>query len=288
MTVVVIGAGGYVGRNLLARFSAIDQDVFAVSSGTPGGINKQTGLFPSGLEFPRNAKAVYFLAQSPHYRLVPDMSAHLLAVNCVLAVRAAEMARRAGIRRFIYASTGNVYAPSLAPLPESAPVRRDNWYALSKVMGEEALAMYSQILDVTAARIFGVYGPGQVDRMVPNIIDSVLHEREVFVERNPDDATDLGGLKVSLIYIDDLVDALIALADKAGCPTINLAGTQPVSISQIANSVSALSGHTARITVRETARAFDLIADTRLQQRLLGPCRYDLTSGLRSTLARPA
>ncbi len=94
-------------------------------------------------------------------------------VNVHSAVAIAEHARRAGAKRFVYASTGNVYAAGFAPFSEAAPVRRDDWYALSKVHAEEALALFRPQLDVVIARLFGVYGPGQKGRLVPNLLASV-------------------------------------------------------------------------------------------------------------------
>ena len=139
---------------------------------------------------------VYYLAQSPRYRQTPEQSAHLFAVNCVAATQAAEAARRAGVNRFIYASTGNVYQSSFLPLAETAPVRRDNWYALSKVMGEDALALYRPYLDITIARIFGVYGPQQTDKLVPMIAERIKARLPIFLDKNPHNAADLRGFFV--------------------------------------------------------------------------------------------
>lgn len=285
MTMVIVGSGGYVGKHLVSRLSELGVATFPVSSTSGSGIDPVTAQFNPALEFPRNAKAVFFLSQSPLFRQVPEKAAHLLAVNAVLAASAAELARRAGIKRFIYASTGNVYAPSFGPLAESSPVRRNDWYALSKLMGEETLGMYAPYMDVTSARIFGVYGPKQTGRLLPNLVDSVLSGRGVFVDRNPEDPNDVNGLKVSLIYIEDLVQALIELTDVNGCAIINLAGPNAVSVAQLANSVAKLTRQQAQISLRETPRPFDLIADTSLQQRLLSPCRHDVASGLEKTLA---
>lgn len=284
MKVAVIGAGGYVGRHLCAKLEEQGTTVLRFSAGETNGISATTGLLPEGCAFPTNLDAVYFLAQSPHYRQMPEHSAHLLSVNCVAAVQAAEVARRAGVRRFVYASTGNVYAPSFGALAEDSPVRRDTWYSLSKVMAENALALYQQYLDVSFARIFGVYGPEQEDKLVPTIIHKVGDELELFVDRNPNDHCDMGGLRVSLIYIDDLTDALVGMLDKQHNGPVNLAGDEPVSIRQLAEEAARLLGKSPRISVGERYRELDLIADTTVYRQLFGPPKISFRTGMERIL----
>lgn len=284
MKVAVIGAKGYVGRHLCAKLGEQGNSVLRYSAGEGNGISGTTGLFPEGFAFPPELDAVYFLAQSPHYRKMPEHSAHLLSVNCVAAVQAAEAARCAGARRLVYASTGNVYAPSFNALPEDAPLRRDNWYSLSKVMAEDALALYQQDLDVSFARIFGVYGPEQEDKLVPTIIHKVRDELELFVDRNPNDHSDMGGLRVSLIYVDDLIDALVGMLDKAHNGPVNLAGDEAVSIRWLAEEGARLLGKSPRISVGERYRELDLVADTTVYHHLLGLPKISFRAGMERIL----
>lgn len=281
MKVAVIGASGYVGEHLCATLQGRGDEVFVVSAGNAQGISLDTGLLPRDFSFPEKVDAVYFLSQSPRYRQVPEHADHLLSVNCVAAVQAAEVARKSGIRRFIYASTGNVYAPAFVPVAESAPVRRDNWYSLSKLMAEDALALFRCDMEVTIARIFGVYGPRQQGKLVPMIEESVRQGRVVFADRNPHDQDDIDGLRVSLIYIDDLVDALLGLLDVSGCAVVNLAGVEAVSIRRLACEIGRNLGIEPRIEVGEKRRETDLIADVNLYKDLLGLPKIWLAEGLR-------
>jgi len=215
---------------------------------------------------------------------MPEQSAHLLSVNCVAAVQAADAARRADAKRFVYASTGNVYGPSFAPLTESDRVRRDNWYSLSKLMAEEALGLYRPFFDLTVARIFGVYGPEQEDKLVPLICQSVRAGKALFVDRNPSKPNDLDGLRVSLIYIDDLVDALLALLE-ARCPgVVNFAGPEAISIRRLAEEAGAILGVPLTISVGSKTRESDLVADISLFSKYLGSPRISFNEGLKRVL----
>lgn len=284
MKVAVIGARGYVGRHLCTKLEEQGTAVLRYSAGEASGISRRTGLLPEGFAFPLDLDAVYFLAQSPHYRQMPEHSAHLLSVNCVAAVQAAEAARRAGVRRFVYASTGNVYAPSFEALTEDSSVRRDNWYSLSKVMAEDALALYQPHMEIAVARIFGVYGPSQEDKLVPMIINKVRSGAELFVDRNPRDDTDHDGLKVSLIYIDDIVSCLIELSRNSHRGPINLAGSEVISVRDLAVSAGKILAIEPKISFSNNYRDFDLIAETSLSRRLFGDPRVIFQEGLKRVL----
>jgi UDP-glucose 4-epimerase len=280
--VAVIGAGGFVGRHLCCKLAAQGDEVLAFSAGLPRGISVETGLFPFDFTLPHGVEAVYFLAQSPRYHQMPDQSAHLLSVNCVAAVQAAEAARKANVARFIYASTGNVYAPSFFPLPETSPVRRDNWYSLSKVMAEDSLGLFLPHLNVTIARIFGVYGPRQEGKFVSKLAESVRLRHPVYADRNPHNSRDVDGFRISLIYIDDLVDSLVKLLPVTKCKILNLSGPEAVSIRLLAIRLGKFLDRQPNISLGRGFREGDLIADTSKYCTLFPLTRFvSLDEGLR-------
>lgn len=285
MKVVVIGSSGYVGQHLCNGYRLRGDEVVELSSSS-NGINPDTGLFPPNFSIPNNVDVVYFLAQSPRYRSAPEGADHLVSVNCVAVVQAAEAARRACVGRFIYASTGNVYSPSFEPLSEAGNVRRDAWYPLSKVMGEDALFLFRSSMKVTIARIFGVYGPVQTDKLVPFLMQALKVGRPLFVDRNPRNTDDHDGLKVSLIYIDDLVTAFMCLAEQVSPPeVVNVGGEQAVSVREIADIMGNQLGIKPSIAVSEKNRDFNLIANVGLLKTLTGIEFTNIEDGLVKTLA---
>lgn len=277
---LIIGSNGYIGRFLLKELRDLDQEVICISSGEDSGISLDTGLFSSDFSLPSDIDTVYYLAQSPRYRDMPQQSPHLLSVNCISAVQAAEAARKAGVRRFIYASTGNVYEHSFLPLSEKAPVNRRDWYALSKVMAEDALDLYRPYIDITTARIFGVYGPYQTNKLVPMLAERLLKKEDILLDRNLSDPDDLDGLVVSLIYIDDLVKCLVQLKDIKDCNTINIAGTEGVSVRRLSTALALHLGLTPRFVVRDVYRHFNLISDGCIQSERLNVPLVSLSEGI--------
>src|SRR5207247_5153577 len=71
-----------------------------------------------------------------------------------------ESARSAGIRKLVYAASSSCYGLAEVPTTESAPIRTEYPYALSKYMGEEAVFHWGQVykLPVNSIRIFNAYG----------------------------------------------------------------------------------------------------------------------------------
>lgn len=280
----VIGSNGYIGRHLCAAFKARGIEVIEISS-TNGGIDPSSGLFSADFKLPQEIEAVYFLAQSPHYRDVPKYADHLLSVNCVAAVQAATAAAQAGVKNFIYASTGNVYRPSFETITETSDTRRDAWYPLSKLIAEDALRLFQPEMHIVSARIFGVYGRNQKNKLIPSLISSIRERKPIVIERNPNDAKDMDGLKLSFMYIDDLVKAMISLADHPSlAETVNLAGDRAYSIREVAEIIGKHLGIKPRIEMTDNIRQGDWIADTSLMKTLLDINMTDIETGITKTL----
>jgi len=73
-----------------------------------------------------------------------------------------QAAQKAGVKRFIYIASSSCYGiPDIYPTPESAEIRPQYPYALSKWMGEEMVMHWSQVYSFPAVslRLFNVYGP---------------------------------------------------------------------------------------------------------------------------------
>lgn len=272
MKVLIIGSGGFVGKNLLAYLGSRGIEALGISSQHSNGISPHTGTLSDGFSIPPETHTVIYLAQSPFYRNVPEKVGHLLRVNVVSAVEVAEKALKAGVKRFIYTSTGNVYEPSFDLLTETSPLNRRNWYSLSKIHAEEALSIYQNDLDILILRLFGVYGPNQRDKLVSNLWKSIDLGKKIKIYRHPDQVEDLDGLRLSLIYIQDLLLIFWSLIyETQKIPCLNISSSEVVSIRQISNTLAQLQGKKAIFEVLQDPRRFDLIADNTRLCRLLNP-----------------
>jgi nucleoside-diphosphate-sugar epimerase len=282
--VAVVGAGGFIGTVLCRRLAAKNVKVLAVSSKAPE-FDGESGLLDHALAADAEVTAVVYLSQSPRYREMPEHQPHLWSVNVLSAIRAAEWARRCGARRFVYASTGNVYAPSFDPHRENDPVRRDSWYPLSKMHAEEALTLHAPDLSITCARLFGVYGPQQRGRLVPNLIDAVRSGHEVRLHPHPFDAQDRNGVRLSLTYVDDAADALCHLALTSSPAVVNVAGGEVCSIRDLAETIGGYLGRTPTFVWDTEPREGNLIADTSRLTAIWNGTFRSLRDGLHEVIA---
>lgn len=285
MKALVIGPNGFLGKRLCAELERRGWGVARASSADGSGIDPDSGLFRQDFAIGAGIAAVFYLAQSPHVTGALARPHHLFAVNVASAVQCAAAARAAGVPRFIFASTGNVYAPGFEPRSETCALRRDDWYALSKVHAEESLALFRPDLDVTCTRLFGVYGPGQTGRLIPNLIQSVRDGRDVTLAPREGEGATTGGLRLSLCHVDDAARILADLAALRGVAQVNVASGEVQDIRGLAEAIARASGAASRLRVEARPRLFDLIADTRLLEGLLAPRFIPTERGIAETVA---
>jgi len=284
MKALVIGSRGFLGTALIACLRRNGAEAVEASSRISGGIDPGTGLLSKEFRVPDGTRVVYYLAQSPGLHETPPRLDHLFAVNVVSAVRAATLARNVGVSKFIYTSTGNVYAPSFRMRRESDRVRRDSWYSLSKVHAEEALALAGGDMDVTIARLFGLYGPGQIGRLIPKIISKVRAGAPIVLERNPTDPDDQDGLRLSLCHVRDAAEILTALAGCTGPACVNVASDEAISIRQIAHTAANALDVAVHFDWSPTPRSLNLVADTTLLRSTLDLRFIPFAEGMTETV----
>jgi UDP-glucose 4-epimerase len=88
-------------------------------------------------------------------------------INVVGFLNVFDAARRAGVKRVVYASSAAVYGiPASLPLDEQAPTRPISPYGLEKSINDQYAALYADLYAGSAlgVRYFNVYGPRQDPR----------------------------------------------------------------------------------------------------------------------------
>ncbi|MBC7226263.1 MAG: SDR family oxidoreductase [Thermoflexales bacterium] len=138
-------------------------------------------------------------------------------VNVEGTLNLLDEARRAGVSRFLFASSAAVYGDhSELPLREDLPLRSLSPYAASKVAGEALCRAYwaSYGLPTAILRFFNVYGPRQ-DPQSP--YSGVI---SIFVGRMRQGLPPIvygDGLQTrDFIYVEDVVAALIRAGERDG------------------------------------------------------------------------
>jgi nucleoside-diphosphate-sugar epimerase len=281
----VIGAGGFIGARVVARLArhhAVVGVVRRAPADAPASSFVAADLGPgwtSALHDP--ADVVVWLAQSRRYREFPAGASDMFRVNESALFAALEWAREHGVRRFIYASTGSVYAPADGPLAESCAVAATNFYAATKLNGETLASQYGGLFDVVIGRVFGVYGPGQTGMAVARVIESAASGRPVPL-------TGGVGMEFTPLFVEDAAEIFARLisAPLASSPLIvNLAGPDVTTLAAIAELAARAAGTGAQLG-REAGNPARVIADIRRLRTVLPDLTFHgLADGVAATVA---
>jgi UDP-glucose 4-epimerase len=187
--------------------------------------------------------------------------------------------------RMVFASTGDVYAPSAEPHHEQSVVAPVSIYGLSKWTSERLVQRAGDRgVDYRIARLFNVFGPGdRVPHVLPDIVNNL--SRAGVLALGPLDAVR------DYVYIDDVVRALIALAEHDGPDrTFNIGTGEGRSVRDLVEGVEAacgfpLSVRTDPAKVRTFERAH-LVCDPGLARTALGwAARTPFLEGIRRVVA---
>ena len=142
---------------------------------------------------------------------------------------------RAGVRRFIYASSGSVYGVQNAErVTEELPLVPISVYNKTKMVAERVLLSYAgqmEIYCVRPATVCGVSPRQRLDVAVNMLTLQALENGKITV---------FGGDQTRPnIHIKDLVRIYLHLLDSAAAPGIYNAGFENLSIREIAERVQA-------------------------------------------------
>jgi UDP-glucose 4-epimerase len=171
--------------------------------------------------------------------------------------------------RMVLASTADVYAPSSEPHHERSAVAPSSIYGISKWTSERLVQRAGDRgVDYRIARLFNIFGPGdRVPHVLPDIVNNLWRVGGLVLGR-------LDAVR-DYVYVDDVVQALLALAEHDGPDRVFNIGTgEGRSVRDLVEGVEAacgfpLSVRTDPAKVRPTERP-SLVCDPGLARTALG------------------
>lgn len=286
--VLVTGANGLLGRATLARIASARRVYGLVRAEPkrppPDGATMVVHDLRQAADpdLPEAPETIVHLAQSPRYRDFPEGALDVFEVNVASTQRLLDYARRSGVRRFVYASSGGVYGHSEAPFREDAPLCGEmdlNHYLAGKISSEILLRAYSREFITITLRLFFMYGPGQRETMlVPRLVNNVLQGQPILLQ-GPN------GMRANPVYVDDAAAAVAAALALTASDTVNVAGPQVLTMREIGVLIGEAIGRAPRFEYQPGARPRHLIGDTGKMGRVLGaPPRTGFAEGVKYML----
>jgi UDP-glucose 4-epimerase len=162
-----------------------------------------------------------------------------MSVNVMGTVNVLECARSAQVKRFVYAASSSCYGLADVPTRETAPVRPEYPYALSKNLGEQAVLHWGKVygLAVNSVRIFNAYGPRSRTTGAYGAVFGVFLAQKL--AGKPFTVVGDGTQKRDFIFVKDLAEAFFAVADSKITGRIYNAGAgNPQSINRLVELLS--------------------------------------------------
>ncbi|MEQ8247537.1 MAG: SDR family oxidoreductase [Alphaproteobacteria bacterium] len=160
-----------------------------------------------------------------------------------------QAANAAGVKRFVYAASSSCYGiPDDFPTRETAEMRPQYPYALTKLLGEQLVMHWAQVYDLPAVslRFFNVYGPrsrtsGTYGAMFGVFLAQKLAGKPFTVVGNGEQSRDF-------TYVTDVADAVYAAAaSNVTSEIMNVGSGVTVSVNRV---VDFLGGQRAFIPKR--------------------------------------
>lgn len=307
--VLITGGAGFIGSNLAERLAGEGAAVTLVDSLIPeyGGnlenIRDLPGSVQLNISDVRDPHSMRYLVQGKDFLFnLAGQTSHMdsmtapftdLEINAAAQLSILEACRGYNPKiRIVFAGTRQIYGrPDYLPVDEKHPVRPVDINGIHKSAGEWYHLLYCSVYGIpsTVLRLTNTYGP----RM--RIVDA----RQTFVgvwirrvlEGQPFEVW--GGEQLrDFTYVDDCVEAMLLAAEnpRAVGRVYNVGGCETVSLRQLAEQLSAVSGG-GSYEIRdfpEERKKIDIgdyyCDDTLLRSELGWQPLIPLAEGLRRTL----
>jgi dTDP-glucose 4,6-dehydratase len=290
-TVLVTGAGGFIGSQLVEALLANEARVHAFvrynSRGDPGLLR----LLPSSLQENVTVIAGNLSDQSAIMKAVQDCElvfhlgalisipysyyhpAEVAETNFMGTLNVLMACRELGVKRLIHTSTSEVYGTARrAPIDEEHPLQGQSPYSASKIGADKLVESFycAYNLPVVTVRPFNTFGPRQSARaVIPTIITQALTESTVH----------LGNLDTTrdFTYVSDTVHGFMCAGESDGVEggVFNLGTGQEIRIGDVAQRIAGLIDHPVNIVVDqerlrpEKSEVLRLISDNQLAREKL-------------------
>ena len=207
--------------------------------------------------------------------------------NVMGTVSILEAARQVGVRKIVAVSSDKAYGTyKQLPYLETMPVQASpDPYSTSKACMDMISQQYATGygMNVSIVRSGNKYGPFDLNlsRLIPRTILRCLEGKAPVLY------TGVGQYKREFMYVDDVVDAYLTVADRgAAGESYNVAGSGYQTIFETVQMICELTGYKGEVEVKDFGfpEIKEQYLDSSKIERLGWKCQYQIKEGLRKTV----
>ena len=252
MKLVVTGASGFIGHNVLLR-APREWEIVAVYHSTPGleefvkaqGLSNvrpmrcdllnEADVQRMAREIGQKPDAMLYLAANGDPAASSQRVRWDLESNTVALVTCLEQCPASHV---VYVSSGAVYDGLRGAVTPATPVSPRLPYAISKLASEQYLRFFCEhkgtVDSYVNVRFFGAYGPYEASRKITTRwLQGMAAGQREFVVRGD------GKNLIDFMYVDEAVDGFLALVKAKGEKlTVNFASGSPISVNDVVHAMA--------------------------------------------------
>lgn len=291
MKVLVFGAAGFVGRNLVERLRRQDFGIVASDliddpfNGSVKYVKLDLLDRKAVLDTVRGADTIVHFAASP---LTFSLQAPMenMRVNVEGTLNILDAARTHNVKKVVYSSASSVVGTvKYNPVDEEHACTPKTPYAVAKRACEEYLRVYNELygLHYLIFRFFNLYGPWQGPKsggLVPNLYKTLTEGKEFQVYGDGSNTRDF-------IYVEDVAEVTtLALKEGVEDTLLNMGTGRGTSVVQLVTLGAEILNVKPKI-IYKPARPGEIsnfVADTKRLLKVMGKRSFTpLEEGLKKT-----
>jgi UDP-glucose 4-epimerase len=271
--ILVTGGAGFIGSHVVDAYLDAGHEVIVVdnlASGNRANLNPAARFYELDITSPELGD----LMERERPDVVNHHAAHIdvrnsvadpiydASVNVLGSIGLLESSRRAGVKKFIYISTGGAMygEPEELPCDESHPIKPLSPYGASKHSAEHYAFMYRENfgLAYTVLRYPNVYGPRQ-DPLGEAGVVAIFAQR--MLRGEPVTINGTGEQERDFVYVGDCVSANLLALDGGDGQEYNLGWGIGTTVNEVYRHLKELTGYSLDAThgpakVGETYRIY--------------------------------
>jgi GDP-L-fucose synthase len=296
--VLVTGASGFVGANLVPRLRATGCELITPS-------RRDCDLLDSAQVrrlFTEHRPDVVFHLAGVVGGVVANKTrpAEFFYENLVMGTQVLHESWRAGVKKYI-TLIGACSYPNTAPSPiketelfNGLPMVDSAPYSMAKAMSVIQAQAYRRQHGFDAIVLVpgNLYGPhDNFDLNNSHVVPALIRKYITAKATGQTEVMAWGSGKPmrDFVYIADACEVILTAAEKfSGDDIINISSGQSVTIKELTETVAELTGYQGKVvwdTSKPDGQMFKGLDVTRMKERLGCECRTDLRAGLQKTIA---